>query len=87
MRNPGAGVGSKELGCTSQIEHSIETGDAQPIKINPSLIPHALKPVVDEHIDDMLKRKIIEPSIPLGVAVLFWCKRNQNMELLNTNFV
>jgi len=56
------GLGSRELGCTSQIEHSIETGNARPIKKSPYRIPHALKPVVDEHIDDMLKRKIIEPS-------------------------
>ena len=56
------GLGSRELGCTSQIEHSIETGDARPIKKSPYRIPHALKPVVEEHIEDMLKMKIIEPS-------------------------
>jgi hypothetical protein len=55
-------LGSKKLGCTSQIEHSIETGDARPIKKCPYRISHASKPVVDEHIEDMLKRKIIEPS-------------------------
>jgi hypothetical protein len=44
------GLGSSwELGFTSQIEYSIETGDARPIKKNPYRIPHALKPVVDEH--------------------------------------
>jgi len=26
------GLGSQDLGCTSQIEHSIETGDARPIR-------------------------------------------------------
>jgi hypothetical protein len=56
------GVGSRELGCTSQVKHSIDTGDAKPIKRNPYRIPHALKPVVEEHIDDMLQREIIEPS-------------------------
>jgi hypothetical protein len=56
------GLGSKELGCTSQIEHSIETGDARRIKKCPYRIPHALKPVVDEHLEDMLNKKIIEPS-------------------------
>ena len=56
------GLGSKDLGCTSQIEHSIDTGEARPIKKNPYRTAHALKPVVEEHIDDMLKRKIIEPS-------------------------
>jgi hypothetical protein len=55
------GLGSKKLGCTSQIENSIETGDAKPIKKSPYRIPHELKPVVDAHIG-MLQRNIIEPS-------------------------
>jgi hypothetical protein len=29
------GIGSRELGSTSQVEHSIETGDARPVKRNP----------------------------------------------------
>jgi hypothetical protein len=29
------GLGNKELGCTTHVEHSIETGDARPIKKNP----------------------------------------------------
>jgi len=49
------GLGSTQLGCTSQVEHSIETGDAKPIKRNPYRIPHALKSVVDEHIDMIQK--------------------------------
>jgi len=53
------GLKSKELGCTGQVEHSIETGDTRPIKKNPYRIPHALKPVVDEHIEEMLKKEII----------------------------
>ena len=44
------GIKSEELGCTSQVEHNIETGDARPIKQNPYIIPYALKPVADEHI-------------------------------------
>jgi hypothetical protein len=56
------GLGSKNLGSTSQVEHNIETGDARPIKRNPYRTPHALKPVVEEHIEVMLKRKIIETS-------------------------
>jgi hypothetical protein len=56
------GLGSRELGCTSQVKHSIDTGEAKPIKRNPYRTPYALKSVVDEHIDDMLQREIIEPS-------------------------
>jgi len=33
------GLESEELGCTSQVDHSIETGDARPIKKNPYKIP------------------------------------------------
>jgi len=51
------GIENKELGCTSQVEHSIDTGDAKPIRKNPYRIPHALKPVVEEHIDEMLEKK------------------------------
>ena len=65
------GLGSAELGSTSQVEHSIETGDARPIKKNPYRTPHALKPVVDEHIDDMMKKKLLNQVYLLGVAALF----------------
>jgi len=63
-------LGSRELECTSQIEYSIETGDARPIKNSPHRIPHALKPVVDKYIDDMLKRKLLNQVVLLGVVAL-----------------
>ena len=65
------GLGSTELGCTSQVEHSIDTGDARPIKRNPYRTSHALKPVVEEHIDEMLRRHIIEPSMSPWRVALF----------------
>ena len=72
------GLGSRELVCTSQIEHSIETGDARPIKKSPYRIPHALKPVVDEHTDDMLKRKIIEPSTSWSSSIVLVPKKSKD---------
>jgi hypothetical protein len=61
------------------VEHSIETGDARPIKRNPYRTPHALKPVVDEHIDDMLKRKIIEPSMsPWSSSIVLVQKKSKD---------
>jgi hypothetical protein len=57
------GIGSTDIGCTSRVQHVIETGDARPIKKNPYRIPHTLKPLVDEQIDEMLEKGIIEPSI------------------------
>jgi hypothetical protein len=73
------GLESKELGCTSQVEHSIETGDARPIKKCPYRIPHALKPVVEEHIDDMLEKNIIEPSTsPWSSSIVLVHKKSKD---------
>jgi hypothetical protein len=56
------GFENTDIGCTSQVQHAIDTGDARPIKKNPYRIPHALKPVVREQIEEMLDKGIIEPS-------------------------
>jgi hypothetical protein len=55
--------GSSRIGCTSAVKHKIDTGDGQPIRKTPYRIPHALKPVVEEHIKDMPNKGIIEPSM------------------------
>ena len=51
-----------EIGLTSQTEHKIETGDAAPIKQLPRRLPNALKPVVEEQVQEMLQNDVIEPS-------------------------
>lgn len=56
------GEPSEKLGCHSKIQHKIETGDHPPIKKNPYRLPHALRPVVEEQINDMLQKGIIRPS-------------------------
>jgi len=71
---------SEELGCTSQVEHSIETGDARPIKRNPYRIPYALKPVVDENIDEMLRKGVIEPSTSPWSSSIVLVQKNHGME-------
>ena len=50
------------LGLTSQAEHRIETGNATPIKQLPRRLPHALRPVVEEQVKEMLQYEVIEPS-------------------------
>ena len=73
------GFQSEELGCTSQVEHSIETGDARPIKKSPYRIPYALKPVVEEHIDEMLGKGIIEPSTsPWSSSIVLVQKKSKD---------
>ena len=69
----------KYSGCTSQVEHSIETGDAKPIKRSPYRIPHTLKSVVDEHIVDMLQKEIIEPSMsPWSSSIVLVQKKSRD---------
>ena len=51
-----------ELGCTSLVEHKIDTGDAKPIKQPPRRVPLAQKSVVEEELNKMLKQGIIETS-------------------------
>uniref|UniRef100_A0A1B6LP54 RNA-directed DNA polymerase n=1 Tax=Graphocephala atropunctata TaxID=36148 RepID=A0A1B6LP54_9HEMI len=53
---------SGNLGCTSAVKHSIDTGNSPPLKTRPYRIPHALKPVVDSIIENQLKDGIIAPS-------------------------
>jgi len=73
------GLGSTKLGCISQVEHSIDTGDARPIKRNPYRTPHALKPVVVEHINDMLERDIIEPRMsPWSSSIVLVQKKSKD---------
>jgi len=61
------------------VEHIIETGDAQPIKRTPYRTPHALKPVVEEHIDDMLHKDIIESSMsPWSSSIVLVQKKSND---------
>ena len=51
-----------ELGCTDVTEHHIETGDSDPIKIPPHRISPAKLPIVQQEVEDMLKRGVVQHS-------------------------
>ena len=53
---------SGDLGLTSLSEHKIETQDAVPIKQLPRRLPNALRPVVEEQVNEMLDNEVIKPS-------------------------
>jgi hypothetical protein len=49
------------------------------VKRSPYRTAHALKPVVEEHIADMLKKKIIEPSIsPWSSSIVLVQKKSKD---------
>ena len=51
-----------ELGATSFTEHSINTGNAQPIKQLPRRLPNTLRAVVDQQVKEMIDSNIVRPS-------------------------
>jgi len=52
-----------ELGRTSLIQHSINTEGHAPIRLRPYRVPQVQKEVIEKHIDDMLERNVIQPSV------------------------
>ena len=51
-----------DLGETHLVKAKLETGDAAPIKQNPYRLPFSQRKLVENHIQDMLKAGVIEPS-------------------------
>ena len=48
--------------CTSYVKAKIDTGDHPPIKQNPYRLPYSQRDLVREHVEEMLKAGVIEPS-------------------------
>ena len=61
------------------MQHTVDTGDARPIKKKPYRIPHSLKPVVEEHINEMSEKGIIEPSMsPWSSSIVLVRKKTKD---------
>jgi len=56
-----------DLGCTGIVKHSIDTGDNRPFK-QQLRHPMALLPLIENHVDEMLRSKIIEPTVSLWAS-------------------
>lgn len=55
-------VTPKELGRTSLVHHHIDKGDHPPLRSRPYRIPQAQKETIENHINDMLSRDVIQRS-------------------------
>ena len=51
-----------ELGRTNTCQHTIDTGSSSPIRQLPRRVPFALRQKVDEMVEEMLEKGVIEPS-------------------------
>ena len=52
----------EDVGRTDLVKHKINTGDKDPFKQAPRRLPVHMQEEVEEHITDMLRRGVIEPS-------------------------
>ncbi|XP_039297997.1 uncharacterized protein LOC120354668 [Nilaparvata lugens] len=63
-------------GCNIKVEHHIPTSDSASIAKRPYRVPFHLRPVVEEHLADMLNKGIITPSTsPWSAPVVLVRKR------------
>lgn len=71
--------GSCEFGCTSEIKHRIDTGNAKPLAKVPYRVPYHQRKVLDELVQDMLKKGIITPSdSPWSAPVVLVKKKTED---------
>ena len=55
-------LGTSELGSTNVVHHGINTGDHSPIRQAPRRTPFTLRKKIEEMVDDMLEKEVIQPS-------------------------
>ena len=68
---------SDDIGCTSLVQHSINTRDAAPIRQPPRRLPLGKRQIEKEEIEKMLERGVIEPSSsPWASNVVLITKRD-----------
>ena len=52
----------EELGRTGLVQHRIDTGDHPPVRQRPYHVSDTQHGIIEEHMDDMLNKGIIQPS-------------------------
>ena len=52
-----------ELGRTNLVQHNIDTQGHAPIRMRPYRVPQVQKEAIEKHIDEMLERNVIQPSV------------------------
>jgi hypothetical protein len=66
-----------DLGLTHLAEHSIDTGDARPVKQAPRRVPHAFSEEEKKAIDQLLEQKVIRKSTsPWASPIVLVRKKN-----------
>lgn len=71
-----------DLGCTKLVQHKIDIGDTRPIKQALRWVPVHLQEEFDKHLQDVLERGIVSPSIsPWAAPVVLVRKKDGSIRL------
>ena len=72
-----------ELGHTTLVQHTIDTGDNHPIKQPPRRLPVAQREIADKEVEKMLLKGFIEPSdSPWASPIVIVAKKRWQYEVL-----
>ena len=66
---------SKDLGRTAEVQHTIDTGNATPIKLRPYRTSPMQREEIDKQVDEMLAQNIIQPSVSPWAAPVVLVKK------------
>ena len=81
------GLFSQQLGKTNVAEHTIDTGDALPIRIPPRQIPFHFVDKVNAQLEDMVKEGIIRPSTSPWCAPAVYVPKSSGVIRICVDFV
>ena len=69
-----------DLGQTGLVKHTIDTGNSRPVKQQLRPQPMAYLSIIDEHVEEMLRHDVIEPSTSFWASnVILVCKSDQTL--------
>jgi hypothetical protein len=86
QNDPVFAQGPTDLGLCTVGEHVIDVGDATPINTPPHAMPHHLRPVLREELNELLDLGIIEPSNSEWAAPIVYVKKKDGSWRLCVDF-
>ena len=69
-----------ELGHSSLVQHHIDTGNAKPVRQQPYRVTPKIRDCIDEHVDQMLEQRVIQPSVSPWTAPVVLVRKKDGSE-------
>lgn len=76
----------EELGRTGLVQHCIDTGDIPPVRHRPYRVSDTQRGIIQEHVDDMLNRGIIQSSTSPWASPIILVKKKDGTDRFVVDF-